>query len=110
MIGHLTGILAALALKYLFLYDLCVLPRYSWIKVVDKFLGIKMYHLLEEYLSYYPAGDQIYQEFSSDCWSSLTNKVRKCISKMGRKIRSQAPQYRAFNGEGILIGSDMIEE
>ena len=57
IVGHLTGIFAAIALKYLFLYDLCVLPRYSWITVVDKFLGTVTCHLFEKFFGYYPAGE-----------------------------------------------------
>ena len=53
--GHFSGILAALALKYLFMYDFCALPRYSAIRVVDSFIGTVTCHLLEKVLAYYPA-------------------------------------------------------
>ena len=55
LVGHLCGVLAALALKYLFLYDFCALPRYTAIKVVDSLIGAITCHLLEKVLAYYPA-------------------------------------------------------
>ena len=55
MVGHLTGIFAALLLKYTFMYEMCVLPRYSWIKVFDNCLRMITCGFFEYVLAYYPA-------------------------------------------------------
>ena len=56
ILGHnLMGILAALVLKYLHLYELCILPRYGWIAAFDKRLGSSTQTVLNRILTYYPA-------------------------------------------------------
>merc|ERR1711920_21820 len=77
IVGHLTGIIAALTLKYMFLYDFCILPRYSLIKVIDSFLGFITCQLLERFLAYYPATEQILNDFSNKLFTSCIKQAKK---------------------------------
>jgi len=55
IVGHITGIIAALSLKYMFMYEMCVLPRYSVVKLFDDCLRKVSCRFFEYVLAYYPA-------------------------------------------------------
>ena len=74
MFGHISGIIAALVLKYLGLYSCRLMPQYAWIAAVESNWSAAIKDLHAK-LGYFPATDAIETEFAY-CQRSLVEMLQ----------------------------------